>query len=262
MIRLVCLLKRDAKLDAGDFFAGLRDTVGPAVAGLQARLGLVRYVQLHADPDAAEGDRIATELRGSLKSPFEAMADFWWPSHAALESVLASDDGVAALNQIAKAMEGVVDAANSQCWLAHEFPQVSSAPGRVAALPRSPLLKLVFPLMPRSGMSDAEAQSYWLTEHGPLVRSYAVGRGTTCYYQVHRRDYPLASQIASALGFEVGRFIGHAEAWFDRSRVPVGADVERAKLTAAQDERNFIELGQSFLFSGKEYPFVEREWAL
>jgi len=262
MIRLVCLLKRDAALAPEAFFAGLRDVVGPAVAGSQAKLGLIRYVQLHADPDAAEGDRIATELRGSLKSPFEAMADFWWPSHDALEALLGSSGGASALALVRQAGEGIVDAANSQCWLAHEFPQVSSAPGRVVARPRTPLLKLVFPLMPRSGMSDAEAQSYWLTEHGPLVRSYAVARGTTCYYQVHRRDYPLAAQIASALGFGAGRFIGHAEAWFDRSRVPLGADVDQARLTAAQDERNFIELGQSFLFSGKEYPFVEREWAL
>lgn len=262
MIRLVCLLKRDAALSPEQFFTGLRDQVGPAVAGLQARLGLIRYVQFHADPDAAEGDRIARELRGSLASPFEAMADFWWPSHNALQSLCGSSEGASALALVRQAGEGIIDAGGSLCWLAHEFPQVSTGTGRVAARHRTPLLKLAFPLMPRAGMTAAEAQDYWLTEHGPLVRSFSVARGMTCYYQVHRRDYPLADEVASALGFGVGSFMGHAEAWFDRSIVRGGADVEQAKLTAAEDERNFIELGQSFLFSGKEYPFVEREWAL
>ncbi len=82
-------------------------------------------------------------------------------------------------------------------------------------------------------MSDAEAQSYWLTEHGPLVRSYAVARGTTCYYQVHRRDYPLAAQIASALGFGVGRFIGHAEAINIEFHNPVTEAQARAALKNA-----------------------------
>lgn len=262
MIRLVCLLKRDPALDCEAFFAGLRDRVGPAVAGLQAKLGLVRYVQLQSDPDAAEGDRVATELRGSLQSPFEAMADFWWPSHAALEELCGSAEGASALRLVAEAGEGVIDAAGSLCWLAHEFPQVATGTARLVAAPRTPLLRLVFPLMPRSGMTEAEAQSYWLTEHGPLVRSFAVARGTACYYQVHRRNYPLTGEIAALLGFGAGSFMGHAEAWFDRSIVRSGPDVEQAKLTAAGDERKFIELGQSFLFSGKEYPFVEREWML
>ncbi len=262
MIRLVCLLKRDSGHDPESFFAALRDSVGPVVAGLQAKLGLMRYVQLHADPDATEGDRVATELRGSLRSPFEAMADFWWPSHAVLEDLCGAPEGASALGLIAEAGKGIIDAPGSLCWLAHEFPQVATGTARVAARPRTPLLRLVFPLMPRTGMSDAEAQSYWLTEHGPLVRSFAVARGMACYQQVHRRDYALTSKIASMLGMGVGPFIGHAEAWFDRSLAIGGPDVELAKLTAAQDERNFIELAQSFLFSGKEFPFVEREWAL
>ena len=80
------------------------------------------------------------------------------------------------------------------------------------------------------------------------------------YTQVHRRDEPMTTQVAALLGLSAGRFMGHAEAWFDRSVVRVGPDFEAAKADAAQDERRFIQLSASFLFSGKEYPFVERDW--
>lgn len=262
MIRLVCLLRRSSDSTLEAFRSHLLDVVGPLVAGLQAELGLARYVQFHADPDAAEGDRAAGELRSSPVSPFEAMADYWWPSEKRLEELCTSGQGLTAFGQIAQACHPVVDSAVSQCWLAVEFPQVSTGHARTVARPRTPLLKLAFPLMPLEGMSEASAQDYWLVEHGPFVRSHAVARGMACYQQVHRRESPLTSKLADALGMQSGNFMGHAEAWWDRSVPRGGPDVDQAKEKAALDERNFIDLQRSFLFSGKEYPFVDRDWTI
>ena len=262
MIRLICLLKRREGLAAEAFRSGLLDRFGPAVAGLQAQLGISRHVQFHADPSLAEGDRAAAELRGSLASPYEAMADFWWPSLAALERLAADDAGLALFSQVAGALDGLVEPGGSLCWLANEYPQISTGPARVVARPRTPLVKLVFPLMPLPELGEAAARDYWLTRHGPLVRSHAVARGMTCYQQVHRRVSPLTGRIAGALGMGEGEFMGHAEAWWDRSVTRGGAEFDEARLQAAADERNFIDLGRSFLFSGKEYLFVERDWTI
>ena len=260
MIRLVTLLRRKAGCSGADYKEHLVDTVGPLVAGMQSRMGLARYVQLHADPDAAEGDRAASAVRGCDPSPFDCMADYWWPSSEVLAAQLACDDGVALLRQIGAAQAEVVEQAESLCWLAMEFPQVATGPGHVAARERTPLLRRAFPLMPRDGMSEADARDYWLLQHGPLVRSHSRARGMVRYTQVHRREGPMASQIAGLMGIAEGRFMGHAEAWFDRSVARVGPDFEAAKAEAAKDERRFIDLPSSFLFSGKEYPFVERDW--
>ena len=157
----------------------------------------------------------------------------------------------------------MLDPERSCCWLTAEFPQVQTGTARVVARPRTPLLKLAFLLRPAPGMAEAAARDYWLTSHGPLIRSFAAARGMIAYQQVHRRDDPARlGRVARALGLSPGTFMGHAEAWFDRSLPRVGADVEEAKTRAIADERRFIDLAQSVLFSGKEYAFVEREWAL
>ncbi|WP_374414367.1 EthD domain-containing protein [Novosphingobium colocasiae] len=259
MIRLVCLLAPRAGLSVPAFHAVLRDRVGPLVAGMQTGLDLIRYVQLLADADAAEGDAAARAMRDMPPSPHAAMMDFWWASAAAVDAACAG----ALLDRIGAAVAEVVDPQASCCWLASEFPQVQTQHARVVARPRTPLLKLAFMLRPATGMTDAEARDYWLTGHGPLIRSYAPARGMHAYYQVHRRDdRERLPKLAAALGLAEGDFMGHAEAWFDRSAMRGGADLEEAKTKAVEDERRFIGLAGSVLFSGKEYAFVERDWAL
>ena len=86
MIRLTCLLVPREGVAADAVFAVLRDRVGPAVAGAQADLGLIRHVQLHADADAGEADASARSLRGTPASPAVAMADFWWADGDALDA--------------------------------------------------------------------------------------------------------------------------------------------------------------------------------
>jgi hypothetical protein len=262
MIRLVCLLKRADGLEAEAFQAGLLDRVGPVVAGMQARLGICRHVQFHADASLAEADRAAAQLRSSPSSPFAAMLDLWWPTAGALQSLLESADGQEAISELKDALAGLVASGESECWLANEYPQVSTGPARVVARRRTSIVKLVFPLMPLPELGEAAARDYWLTRHGPLVRSHAPARGMVCYQQVHRRTSELTGRIAAGLDMAEGSYMGHAEAWWDRALARGGAEMEDARTQAAADERNFVDLTRSFLFSGKEYLFVERDWVI
>ena len=110
-------------------------------------------------------------------------------------------------------------------------------------------------------LSVAEAQTYWLTRHGPLVRSHSAARGLIAYNQVHRFDTPLTAGFASARGVAIEPYIGHAESWFDRSIMQDGPERHAASAAAVADERNFIDWSRSTIFIGKELLFVDRDWA-
>lgn len=239
-----------------------RDQVGPLVAGLQHDLGLVRYVQTHADAASSAGDAAASALRGCPPCPYDGAADYWWPSQDMLETRIADPAFAACLARIAKAEALLTEPGSTRLWLAHEFPQVSTGRERVTAGPCSPLVKLMFVLQPLPALSDAAARHYWLTHHGPLIRSRAPARGMTFYQQVHRHISQLADELAGVFGGETAAYMGHAEAWFDRSVQLTGPEFDAAKAAAIADEAQFIDFAGSFLFSGKEYQFVNRDWML
>jgi len=262
MIRVSCLLARNPALSKTDFLARWRDEVGPLVASVQTGLDIVRYAQTHPDPEASAADHEASAARGSESFPFDAMDDFWFVSPAAVAQVLSNPQSAQQLTTLAAAMRRVCDPGRSMIWACREYPQVATGHARVVARPRTPMMKLAFALRPRAGMTDAEAREHWLHTHGPLIRSHAVARGMACYQQVHRCDAEFLPDLAAILGFQVGDYMGHAEAWFDRSVVRQGPDVDAAKTDAIADERRFIDLPRSTLFSGREYLFVDREWRL
>jgi hypothetical protein len=115
-------------------------------------------------------------------------------------------------------------------------------------------------LRPLAPLNEAGAQTYWLTNHGPLVRSHAPARGALAYNQVHRAPGLLTSEIAEIFGSPAGDYIGHAEAWFDRSNPRTGPEADAAKVAAITDERNFIDWSRSTFLAGKERVFIERDW--
>lgn len=262
MIRLVCLLAPRSGLDRSEFFERLRDEVGPLVAGMQAKLGLARYVQLHSSADSDETDGAARTARKMDEPVHHAMVDYWWKSPEQLSALADSAEGCELFTRIAAAQAELIDPEHSCCWLAHEYPQVSTVAGRVLAEPRTSLMRLVFPLRALPRLGEEAARRYWLTMHGPLVRSHSRARGLAAYQQVHRWDSPLVAKLAETLGLRIGEYLGHAEAWFDRAQPRQGPEVEAAAGNALADEHQFIDLPNSTLFSGKEYPFVLREWTL
>ncbi|MBS0396768.1 MAG: EthD domain-containing protein, partial [Proteobacteria bacterium] len=188
MIRMTWLLRRPAGIPAADFTARWRDEHGPLVAAHQARLGILRYVQTHRDAASADAEAAASAKRGGLDAPYDGVEEYWFGSDATLAAARGTVAGRAAEAEIAAHAATFVERGASPLWLGHEFPQIATQRERVVARPRTGIVRVHFAIRARPPLSAAEARHYWLTTHGPLVRSHAVARGTLCYLQVHRHE--------------------------------------------------------------------------
>jgi hypothetical protein len=152
-----------------------------------------------------------------------------------------------------------IDLANSPLWFAYEYPQVSPAV-RVVGKPRSAVVKLHFPLRHPATIGFDEAQLYWRTGHGPLIRSHAEATGMLAYFQVHRFETPLEAALRASRGTVTEPYTGHAEAWFDRGRQAATPEARAAGRAAIADEQRFIDFARSAIWIGKEHVIIDR-WA-
>ncbi|WP_068076708.1 EthD domain-containing protein [Novosphingobium lentum] len=260
MIRLVHLLKRRADVSAADFDRQWRDVMGPAFAAEQTHCAIVRHVQTWRGDTTAAIEAAAQADRGAMESAADGVAETWWSSEDALRSVLASADARQRLARLAEALADLTEPGGSPLWLAHEYPQVLTGPQRVVAGARTGVVKVHFALRPLPQLTDADARGWWLTRHGPLVRSHAAARGALAYTQVHRTPSPLTAELAAIFGAPEGDYMGHAEAWFDRLSPRTGPEADAAKAAAVADERRFIDWTRSTFLAGKERVFVDRDW--
>ena len=252
MIRLVYALRRQAHLSLSEFQDYWRDEHGPLVASFQSRLGILRYTQAHGLEDSPNTG--VADLRGQMEPPYDGVAEVWWESEERLVEALSSDGGAAILGDEAQ----FIDLPQSPLWLAHEYPQFSTSLEPMVARPSSGRVKAHFLLRHPTGMTSAAAQRYWLTVHGPLIRSMALALGLLTYQQVHRFETPVERTLRDQRGTVVEPYMGHAEMWFDRLTRPRGPEVKEANMRAAADEANFIDFSRSANWVGKEYVFVDR----
>jgi len=122
------------------------------------------------------------------------------------------------------------------------------------------VIKLVFCLRRKDGLSREEFQTYWRETHAPLVASVAETLNIRRYVQVHTADTPMNAAIrASRQGPE--EYDGVAELWWDsvESLAEPGATEagQQAGALLLEDERRFIDLEHSPLFFAEEHPIVE-----
>ena len=260
MIRMVHLLRRKSGMAAADFQVYWRDEHGPRVASGQKRLNVLRYVQTHRDPASEEGDKSARAARGGMEHAYDGVSEYWWSSEQVLAAALGTAGGERAMQEIAADEAGFLDAALSPLWFAYEYPQVSILRERAVARPKTGVMKVNFALRQKPGLGFDEAQLYWRTVHGPLLRQHAVARGMLCYQQVHRFDSGLSAELRARRGSTAEPYMGHAEAWFDRLSMPSGPEASDASAAAIADERNFIDLRNSSILTGKELVFIDRSW--
>ena len=121
------------------------------------------------------------------------------------------------------------------------------------------MVKLVFCLRRRDGLTREQFQAYWRDHHAPLVARHAAALGIRKYVQVHtlpeQRNEPLRSTRGGPPSYD-----GVAELWYDSFDAIRAAFATPAGQTAAQqlldDERNFIDLTKSPLFFAEEHPIV------
>jgi uncharacterized protein (TIGR02118 family) len=123
------------------------------------------------------------------------------------------------------------------------------------------MIKLVFTLRRREGMTREEFQRYWREEHAPLVKRHAETLRIRRYVQTHARDTDLDEVLASSREGKPRLYDGVAELWWDSLEdLVAGSSTEAGQAANAElleDERRFIDLPRSPLWLGEENVVVE-----
>ena len=118
------------------------------------------------------------------------------------------------------------------------------------------MVKLVFTLRRREGMSREEFQRYWREQHAPIVERHAETLRIRRYVQVHARETPIDDALSASRANEPGSFDGVAELWWDSLEDLIAAyssePGQAAGAELLEDERRFIDLPRSPLWLGEE----------
>jgi uncharacterized protein (TIGR02118 family) len=121
------------------------------------------------------------------------------------------------------------------------------------------MVKLVFCLHRLPALSREAFQSYWIEQHGPLVRSHAETLHIRRYVQVHSLTTGLDVGLRASRGGPEP-YDGVAELWWDSidDLMAGGATEEgrQAGMELLEDERTFIDLARSPLWLAEEHPIV------
>lgn len=122
------------------------------------------------------------------------------------------------------------------------------------------MIRITYLLRRRPDLSSEAFHDYWLHEHGPLVASHARHINALRYVQVHAVDDPVNDAMAQARGGMEPPYDGVAEVWFEnRDSLLAALDTPAGQAAAAalvEDEARFIDLPNSPLWVGYEYPQV------
>ena len=123
------------------------------------------------------------------------------------------------------------------------------------------MIRIVYLLRRKPGMSLSEFHRYWREEHGPLVAGHQKRIGALRYTQSHRMDDPSMEQgMASARGGMEPPYDGVAELWWEsEDALSATLETEGGRAAAAallEDEAKFIDLPNSPLWFTHEYPQV------
>lgn len=256
MIRLVFALRRKPELSLEEFQEYWRRKHGPLVASFAEDLNILRYVQTHTIEDGA--NEAAQKARGNMEPHYDGVAELWWSTEAELEESTKTEAGIAAGAALLADEATFIDLPQSPLWFAYEYPQVNPSPENIVASVKSNIVRVFFPLRQQPQISEEQARHYWLTQHGPIVRSHSEAAGTICYRQVHRANSPLDKGLQAARGTKVESYLGHAEAWIDKGKAPKTEEARLASAAFIKDEHNFIDMERSTFLFGKEHTLIDR----
>lgn len=117
------------------------------------------------------------------------------------------------------------------------------------------MIKLVYVIVRRAGMPEADFRDYWLTRHGPLVAAQAEALRMRKYVQSHPANAEASEAMRAVRGMR-GPADGVTEVWWDSLAdfhaayaTPEGAAAGRI---LAEDEGRFIDFEASAVFLTEE----------
>jgi len=259
MIRLTFVLRRNPAMSRAEFQKYWCEVHGPLVAKHSTTLNILRYVQVHTLDDPINSQLAGA--RGTMEPPYNGVAELWGTNREALASTVGNAAGQAAAKELLEDEARFIDLPRSPLWFAYEYPQVNPIPEEIVAREHGSLVKLFFCLRHPTQLSEDQAQLYWRTNHGPLIRSVAQGMRMRRYLQVHRYEETLEQQLRASRGTTVAPYTGHAEAWFDRADLLTIAQTpegKQAMALAVEDEAKFIDFSKSAMWIAKERVFIDR----
>jgi EthD domain len=119
------------------------------------------------------------------------------------------------------------------------------------------MVKIVFCLRRKAGLSLEEFQTYWFAQHAPKVVERARKLGIRRYVQSHSIADPRLTGMADQRNTVAEPFDGIAELWFDSAEVLYPHDnvpdaIVQAGKDLLVDEACFIDLEQSPIFFVQE----------
>jgi uncharacterized protein (TIGR02118 family) len=122
------------------------------------------------------------------------------------------------------------------------------------------VVKLVYVIRRREGLSAEEFRRYWLEIHAPKVINVAKDIRARRYVQSHTLDTPLNQAFADSRGLSPF-YDGITEVWWDSldeltaaASSPEGATAFKMLL---EDEQQFIDLTRSTIFMTEEHEIFD-----
>lgn len=121
------------------------------------------------------------------------------------------------------------------------------------------MVKLVFCLRRKEGLSLEAFQRTWREEHAPLVEQHAAALGIVRYVQTHTRPSPVADAVRAGRGAPEP-YDGVAELWFADLDALVAAtgtpEGQAAGAALLEDEQRFIDHERSPIFLAEEHGVI------
>jgi len=118
------------------------------------------------------------------------------------------------------------------------------------------MIKLVYCITRKEGMSREDFYKTWLEDHGPLVKHYAEAIRAVRYVQSHTGMDDLNAAFIENRGLE-HPYDGITEVWWDsREALEAGMASEEgiaAGQALAEDEARFINFAKSRVFMTEEH---------
>jgi uncharacterized protein (TIGR02118 family) len=123
------------------------------------------------------------------------------------------------------------------------------------------MIKIIFCLRRKPGLSVEEFQRYWREDHAALVRRHAPALKIRRYVQSHTFDDPRIAAGLVVRGSEIEPYDGVAELWWDSIE-----DLIEVRLTEEgraggrellEDERDFINMAESPIFYAHENVVID-----